>query len=406
MTRMWSRPDTALGLMVITFGILEAQPHLAHDAATTVPHYLIIIGMGAAVGLHRREPGLALGLVWIACGLQVISGFDITLVQLGVVVVAYGAARYGSTPIVWASALSIPAAYAIGATYVLNHGTELATLLGVSTLSMRDIRPVVVLTASAAVPLAVPWLIGIAMRMRDRARINGAERIQAERSRSVAETERAQAQEIARVREGQTRLARDVHDVVGHSLAVILAQAESARFLPDDDPARLKETMANIAGSARVSLGDVRRVLSITPDEVHAPPTGGLDGLVEGVRASGTALHSTVNGTPRPLPPEVAVVAYRVLQEMLTNSLKHGPPGEPVEVVRTWQDGLRIEVTNKVGSSPTGPGQGVDGMRQRLASVGGSLTVGQDGDSYAARAWLPLPGQGTQPIRRVALEGE
>lgn len=399
MTRMRSSVDVALGLSLIAFGILEAQMHVSFESGTAAPRYIIAVAMGVAVGVHRREPGLALILVWIACGLQVLSDFDIMFVQLGVVVVAYGAARFGSTPIVWASALSIPIAYVIGAAYVLSHGTALATTLGVSALTFQDVRPAVVLAASAAVPLAVPWLIGIALRMRDRARKSREDRIHAENSRTIAETGRAQAEEIAQVREEQARLARDVHDVVGHSLAVILAQAESARFLPSDEPARLKETMANIAASARESLGDVRRVLSATSDERAAPPTGGLGSLIEGIRASGTALNSTVTGTPLPLPPELAIVAYRVLQEMLTNALKHGMSTEPVGIVRTWQDGLWIEVTNKMGPSSGGQGRGVDGMHQRLALVGGSLTIEQDSDSYVARAWLPEGDQNTQPDR-------
>src|SRR5690606_29784964 len=109
----------------------------------------------------------------------------------------------------------------------------------------------------------------------------------AEQERQQAEEQRARAEEVARLQEGQTRLARDVHDVVGHSLAVILAQAESAQFLPENDPARLKATFATTADSARESLQSVRRVLSSTagPDATEAdPPTGGLAGLVDGVR--------------------------------------------------------------------------------------------------------------------------
>lgn len=386
--RTWA--DLALGVAVFAFGAIEAQKHLRYEAETSLAHYLIAVGMGVAVSMHRREPTLALALVWIACGIQVISGFDIMLVQLGVMLVAYGAARFGSTLAVWASGLSLPLAYGIGAVYVLRRGTELATMLGVSTLAQQNLPPMLVLAVSAAVPLAMPWLIGIALRMRDRARTSREEHLQAEQNRAAAVTGRVQAEEVARVREEQARLARDVHDVVGHSLAVILAQSESARFLPDENPARLKETMANIADSARESLGDVRRVLSTARDERPAPPPGGLDSLIAGVRAAGTTLLSTITGLPQPLPPEFAVVAYRVLQEMLTNALKHGIAGEPVIVDLTWAGGLEITVTNRAETSTGGSGQGVDGMRRRLTAVGGSLAVGQHGDSYVAHAWLPL----------------
>ena len=101
-----------------------------------------------------------------------------------------------------------------------------------------------------------------------------------------AEAERDQAAEIARLRDEQTRLAHDVHDVVGHSLAVILAQAESAQFRDDDDTAALKQTMANIATSARGSLEDVRQVLAATSGTAGpADPAGRPRQPVEGVRA-------------------------------------------------------------------------------------------------------------------------
>ena len=107
-----------------------------------------------------------------------------------------------------------------------------------------------------------------------------------------------QAEEIARLRGEQTRLARDVHDVVGHSLAVILAQAESAQFRSDSDTAAVRATLENIAVSARQSLREVRQVLSSTDDTatVSVVPTGSLDALVEGVQAAGNEVHSIVVG--------------------------------------------------------------------------------------------------------------
>ena len=102
-----------------------------------------------------------------------------------------------------------------------------------------------------------PWLLGLALRFSARSQAS-------RRSQVVAEAERDQAAEIARLRDEQTRLAHDVHDVVGHSLAVILAQAESAQFRDDEDTEALKQTMTNIATSARGSLEDVRQVLAAT----------------------------------------------------------------------------------------------------------------------------------------------
>jgi signal transduction histidine kinase len=228
--------------------------------------------------------------------------------------------------------------------------------------------------------------------------------VAAEQDAARAHVESEQAREIARLREEQARLARDVHDVVGHSLAVILAQAESAQFLDDVDTAGLKRTMSTIATSARSSLQDVRTVLTAT-QQPAAPRTGGLDTLIEGVRASGHEVTSTEVGTPQPLPPELEVVAYRVLQEMLTNAIKHGRRDAPVLVERHWEGELRIEVRNVIGTDdgPVDPaltqpiataGRGLDGMRRRLEAAGGRLDVRRreepDGASFTATAWVPV----------------
>lgn len=385
MSRLRLGSDLALGGVFVVFGIGEALRHVTFEVGATIPRLLVGVAMGAAVGLHRREPGLAIGLVWFACGTQVVWGLDIMLVEFGVVIVGYGAARYGSIPTVWASALSIPAAYGIAAVSVRRRGTEMAQTLGISELTFQDVAPAVVIIAtSGAVPLVVPWLIGMVLRMQDRTRVVRQEQM-------LAEYGREQAEEIARVREEQARLARDVHDVVGHSLAVILAQAEAARFLPDDDPDRFQATMTTIAGAARASLGDVRRVLSATADEYPAAPPGDGESLISGVRASGIEVEHTVSGTPRQLPADHAVVVYRVLQEMLTNALKHGRKGEPLSVAHSWDHALEIEVRNATDADPGPAGRGVEGMRRRLESLGGGLVADRVGDAFVARARLPLP---------------
>jgi len=229
-------------------------------------------------------------------------------------------------------------------------------------------------------------------------------RVAAEEDAARAHHESEQAREIARLREEQARLARDVHDVVGHSLAVILAQAESAQYLDDLDTDALKKTMATIATSARTSLQDVRTVLTAT----RQPPAAsarGFDQLVEGVRASGHEVRCTEIGTPQPLPPELEVVAYRVQQEMLTNAIRHGRRDQPVEVERHWEGELRIEVRNVVGGGEddtdpeitrpmTATGQGLHGMRRRLEGVGGRLDVRLReeavGTTFTVTAWVPV----------------
>lgn len=388
----------AAGGAVLFFGIWEVGYADVVSPVAGRDRVLFVCAFAVAVAAYRLRPSLSLGLLWALALLQLGVGVPLLLVQLSVALIAYGCARYGSIGTLVASAASVPAVVLLVQLSVQTRfdapeaNQAYYDLLGSD--SMRDTLTRLLLFGSAV--LIVPWLLGMLLRVLRREARARAEQIETAR-------ERDQAAELAEVREGQARLARDVHDVVGHSLAVILAQAESAQYLPDDEPARLKETLATIATSARTSLQDVRHVLGATGDRM---PSGGLDTLVDGVRASGHEVISTEVGEPRPLPPELATVAYRVLQEMLTNAIRHGRRDEPVHVERHWQDELRIEVRNvidvaTVETAPLAvpaeqappPGHGLEGMRRRLESVGGRLDVrprtGPEHPTFTVTAWLP-----------------
>ncbi len=331
----WS--DAAVGVAVAAFGGWEASARAATGGAVLT----IVLLMAVAAGLYRAAPAVGLALVWASSLLQVWSGLDVALVQLAAALVAFGTARYGRPLTLWLSGLSIPVGSALALLYIRAHGTRsLADISNAITPNGQVSQ-----TSALLLPLFIlsaPWALGLVLRLTARLRRTRQEREQ-------AEVEAARSQEIASVRAEQARLARDVHDVVGHSLTVILAQADSAEFMDDTDIDRIRTALANISTSARTSLGDVRRVLSSTEDPTEQVPlmTGGLDSLVDGVRSAGNDVRSEVEGVPRPLPPELDVVAFRVLQEMLTNALKHGRRGAPIAVRRSFgADTLRIEVQN------------------------------------------------------------
>jgi signal transduction histidine kinase len=402
--RRWL-PDAALGLVVAALGLIEINDIAVFTGLVAISLFVAVIGIAVAVGLSRALPGLALALVWVVCAMQVVLGAPILLVQLAIAVVAFGTARWGSTATVTASALSIPAAAVLAALLFLRQdylygvgGGNLRELVRAA-YNLSDSWQVGAAAIGAAV-LGAPWLAGLALRFMARAQASEESQVAAEQEAARAMHESEQAREIARLREEQTRLARDVHDVVGHSLAVILAQAESAQYLTDVDTQKLKVTMENIATSARSSLQDVRQVLTPAAS-AEAPRSAALEDLIAGVRASGHEVVSSEVGTPQPLPPELEVVAFRVLQEMLTNAIKHGQRDEPVFVERHWPDGswvgeLRIEVRNVVrtGVEETPPGQGLDGMRRRLEAVGGRLDVRRreatGGPTFTVTAWVPV----------------
>ncbi|WP_167133315.1 sensor histidine kinase [Paramicrobacterium chengjingii] len=397
LARGWA-PDLSFALVVAGLGAWETLSLRMAGYDRSIAPLLIVIGVAVAVACARHAGWLSLGLVWVTLVVQIVTATDILLVQATIVVIAFLLARYGSRGLVWASGISLLAATLVIVAFI---GTLSTGVWG--TRVLRNILiPLIdagtpwqfVITPGVAAMLAIPWLAGLAMRYGGAARESKRSQTIAEQEALSAEQARLQMAEIAELRESQARLARDVHDVVGHSLTVILAQAESAQFLDGDDA--LKRTMANIAVSARSSLQEVRAVLASPDTESHG--RSDLDELIDATRMSGTEIVVTDTGHARPLPPELAAVAFRVVQEMLTNAIKHGRRESPVYLAREWGDTLVITVANYVSSEttqePAPQGNGVNGMRRRLESVGGRLDVLADrvpGDGrFTITATLPV----------------
>jgi signal transduction histidine kinase len=421
-------PETIGAVVVLVAGLAQVLRRVPFGLVPPAGLMLTVAGIAVAVLLCRRLPGAALALVWVVGIGHLLTVTPVLTVEAAVAVVAFGCARWGSIATVVLSGLSIPGAAAVAA--VLTIGGYYGVFEGFPFFSrvvdgMQRFGDIVLVGAVVfgLLVLMVPWLAGLLVRSLGRTRRSEISQLAAEEDAARAQHEAFQAQEIAHLREGQARLARDVHDVVGHSLAVILAQAESAQYLPDD-PARLKETMATVADSARTSLQDVRHVLSSTP-QTRPAGLGGLEELAAGVRATGQEVVVEEVGQPQPLPPELEMVAHRVLQEMLTNAVRHGRRDRPIRVERLWPSGghehdLRIEVGNalpETGADPATPvpasppasppgvpsatdptvpissggsGQGLDGMRRRLDSVGGKLDVRSRDGAFVATAWIPV----------------
>ncbi|MFF5076596.1 histidine kinase [Actinoplanes sp. NPDC000266] len=384
--RAWWWPDIGAATVVLFLGALEytSNDWLSYFGPTRkLLFWLVILGTALAAGLVRRAPAVALGLVWAIPLCQAATQSPYVVTQIAVLFVAFGTARWGGTVTLRASALSIPAA-AVAAVLLVEAGAVRINFpipsygLISATVDQLGIGWRIGVAVVMAALIGVPWLAGLALRISDQAHLDLAE----------AARQRAKAEETARIRDAQTRLARDVHDVVGHSLAVILTQAEAGQYLPDDDPAALKSLLGGIATSARSSLRDVQEVLSTTRDT-----TDDMDRLIGNLRDGGREVVTGEDGTPRPLDQEQRVTAYRVLQEMLTNAIRHGRHDGAVVVQRSWNpDGLVIEVRNATApdSSP-GSGSGLDGMRDRLAAVGGSLETGRREDVFVATARIPVP---------------
>ncbi|MFE6196973.1 sensor histidine kinase [Streptomyces sp. NPDC057838] len=211
--------------------------------------------------------------------------------------------------------------------------------------------------------------------------------------------------------EERSRIARELHDVVAHHMSVISIQAQVAPHLVQDPPDELKENLAGIRQNALEALTELRRVLGVLrsehpgPGESAAPgdTTGAhtpqptldrLDALVENTRAAGREVLTEINGERRPLPPGVELSAYRIVQEALSNALRHAP-GARITVRLTYEaDGLEVEIVNGRPTAPpppsTGAGHGLLGMRERVAMLGGTMTAHPwHWDGFKVTAFLP-----------------
>lgn len=194
------------------------------------------------------------------------------------------------------------------------------------------------------------------------------------------------------------RIATDMHDVVAHSWAVVAAQADGARYVLRDDPGRAEEALDVIGETARAAITDLRRILQ---ELRHGEATEGTIGpeqqqvLLDRMTASGMRLDFAEYGE-RPVSPLLTLTAYRLMAEALTNALKHGDSREPVTVTLRWDDGLALEIRNRIGADRgVGTGHGILGMTERVQLSGGTLSAGPSGPDWVLHARVPDPGAAT-----------
>lgn len=318
---------------------------------------------------------------------QAFIGFPLIPANVSLVVVVHALAYYAPR---WASIGGLLLSYA---------GAFIAFLLYDSMLFVSNMnvlmRAMVWLLTGALITSA--WLLGTVQRSR-RALV----RELTDRALRL-EHEHAQERALAAAEE-RSRIAREMHDIVAHSLTVIITQADGASYAAKSEPEVATETLRTIAGTARSSLDEMRRLLGVLrQDEITAmgptPELSSLPVLVEELRRAGLDVHLDMPGcdeSKHRLPKGAELAMYRVVQEALTNVFKHAGPQVSVHVTLEWESaGLLVAVVDDgrgagADPAPEGSGHGIRGMQERAALYGGNVVAQPKiGGGFAVHAWIP-----------------
>ncbi|MEV0279187.1 histidine kinase [Streptomyces sp. NPDC050610] len=363
------------------------------------PKPLTLVALAVMAGaelLRRTAPRTALAVGVPALALDLSTGTLIATVVMFTDLV-YAAVLYGS-----------PAA-----ARRISRGTELFTVVGtlVSLALLRKPEALLIGVAAALLTITPAWTgVGI-RRYRDSAR---AARLEAERTALLAELDRREA-----VGAERARMARELHDMVANHLSAIAIHSTAA--LSIGEPKAAADALAVIRANSVQGLAEMRRLIGLLRDAggeqepAAAPRLDALDALIEQARAngSGSGLRFVLldERAPGPLPAPVELAAYRIVQESLTNALKHAAPGEvAVRLGRAGDGPLEVCVTSPFGErdGPRAPGSGAGlvGMRERVALLDGEFEAGpvpadgayetESGKAWRVRAVLPLHERGTQ----------
>lgn len=329
---------------------------------------VVSLFMAGALAVRRASPALALGTAWAGAIVQMVVGLNPMPSNIAIFAVLYVTAAYGSRLLFWLGFSSALLGAVVITLYLFLGTTFVSAGAGLATLSVAAATLV-----AATFALLLAWTVGALVRTSVRAR-----------DTRVAQ-ERAEAEAVAE--QERVRIARDMHDVVAHSLAVVIAQADGARYAAASDPsaradAVVADALDTISTTARAALADVRLLLTqLRHSQADGPqPTlADLEGLYAQVRAAGVALDVDIDPAPHEdVPAAVQLAVYRILQEALTNAMRHGDRGL-VSVAIAWRaDRVELEVRNGVpaGTAPQRSGHGLIGMRERASLVGGTLEAG------------------------------
>ncbi|MZE81128.1 sensor histidine kinase [Streptomyces xinghaiensis] len=380
--------DSFWAAILLMLGGLWVAEETAGRPGQRLAGILVMAALCTVVALRRRAPEL---MLLIAAGtgvVQLLTDIRQNPADFGMLVIVYTVAANGAR---WASRLALAAGLAAPTIYNLRwppHGPDTGSF-AVAVIFMT-------------VPFALAWVLGDSIRTRR------AYYAQLEERAARLEKER-EAQAKMAVAAERSRIARELHDVVAHNVSVMVVQADGAAYVLHSSPEQAKQALETISGTGRQALAEMRRLLGVLRtgeseecgEYVPQPDVRQLGDLIEQVRGSGLPVDFRVGGEPRPLASGVELTAYRIVQEALTNTRKHGGPDVGASVRLTYGDselellveddgrGAQRQVYEKGGSD--GLGQGLIGMRERVGMVGGKLDAGpRPGGGFRISAVLPL----------------
>lgn len=366
-----------VGVAVVAFaigalGLSDGGPRGSRSAGEAA---VVLLGLAALALIGRRVSPLGAWALTSALTVGVVlqDGVDPT-VAAPVLVALYTVGR-SARPLTTAACVLVS-----GGLYLV----ALAAAQGVW-LDERGDSPALPVLALAGAAAA----LGVAVRGQQEA-------LAAARARARQAEQTREEEAVRRVTDERLRIARELHDVVAHHISVVNVQAGVARHLLRSRPDQAAEALTAVRDASRSVLTEMAAVVGLLRSEdgvspaEPAPGLHRLPALLESLRAAGLEVTERTTGEQRGIPPIADLTAYRVVQEALTNALKHGR-GTAELAVRFAPEEVDLEVRNPVGSGPPTPGgHGLVGMRERLDAVGGRLTAGPDGaGGWVVRAVVP-----------------
>lgn len=364
-------------------------------------HVVVLVGMCAGLVFWRLNAGIALAVAWVTAAIQLVLGLSPDPSNIAIFVVLYATAAFGSRAVKWLGFASTFAGAAVIVLYLL----VLPAVRGEFQLADADLTLSTGVTFLGFLGLfLLSWTLGLLVKTFSTAR-------DSRRGQAQAEVEQQRAQQDVMVEQERTRIARDMHDVVAHSLAVVIAQADGARYASAADPAAADEALTTIATTARGALGDVRELLAQLRHSHGAGPQPmltDLDPLLDQMRASGLDIDYRITGESGPLGTQQQLALYRIVQEALTNALRHGDTARAIELTVDWgTERVDIRISNTVRAPvviPVRAGHGVAGMRERASIAGGRLDLDATRESFTVTASVPRPSPQTDPSPPIPLE--